>query len=117
MVKKECFGYDESPYNPGKYVIEIKHENLPLKGTRGSYNILCARLMNLSYPQYLRMCRDQFGAEIVGKGHLYPVAYFKKDKLLFQFVKLLNARANLALLDRGLEEEKDIHNERDFTKV
>ena len=31
MVKKECFGYDESPYNPGKYVIEIKHENLPLK--------------------------------------------------------------------------------------
>ena len=37
MVKKECFGYDESPYNPGKYVIEIKHENLPLKGTKGSY--------------------------------------------------------------------------------
>lgn len=99
-MKKECFIYEESPYNPGKYVIGLRHENMPLTYTTGSYNLLAARLLNLTYPQYLRMCRDLIGAEIIGKGHKYPIAYFKKDKLLFQLVKLLNARANLALLER-----------------
>ena len=99
-MKKECFFYEESPYNPGKYVISLNHDNMPLFFLRGSYNLLPARLLNLSYPQYLRMCRDLIGAEIIGKGHKYPVAYFKKDKLLFQLVKLLNARANLALIER-----------------
>ena len=99
-MKKECFFYEESPYNPNKYIIKLNYENMPLKFTIGSYNLLAARLLNLSYPQYLRMCRDLLNAEIIGKDKKYPVAYFKKDKLLFQLVKLLNARANLALLER-----------------
>ena len=103
MEKKEFFYYEESPYNPGKYIIKIRHENLPLSKTKGSYNLIFARLMNLSYAQYLRFCRDQLGAEIVGKGHLYPIAYFKKDKLLFQFVKLLNARASMILFNEKKE--------------
>ena len=54
----------------------------------------------LSYPQFLRMCRDCFGAEIIGKDSIYPVAYFKRGKEMDALIELLNARANLVLWER-----------------
>jgi hypothetical protein len=56
--------------------------------------------MGLTYAQYLRMCRDCFGAEIIGKGSNYPVAYFKFSKGLNDLIEQLNARANLVLWER-----------------
>ncbi len=103
------FGYDESPYYKGKFVIKINHKNLPIERTEGSYNILMARVMNLTYASYLRMCRDQLGAEIIGKGHLYPIAYFDKNKIFLQFIELLNRRMEYILLER--EEVKDFEKE------
>ena len=101
-VKKECFKLEESPYQPGKWVICPIHENFHLEGmpNGGSYNIICARLMNLTYAQYLRFCRDILGAEIFGKKTMYPVAYFHRSAAVQQFVKLLNNRANLVLWER-----------------
>jgi hypothetical protein len=46
------------------------------------------------------MCRDCFGAEIIGKGSKYPVAYFKLSKGLNDLIEQLNARANLVLWER-----------------
>ena len=100
MTRVECFVIEESPFNPGKWVITPKHENFLLKSTTGSFNIICARLMNLSYAQYLRFCRDVVGGEIVGKGHKYPVVYFQRGERLQAFVRLLNTRANLVLWER-----------------
>ena len=56
--------------------------------------------MGLSYAQYLRMCRDCFGAELMGKGMYYPTAYFNKTAELSALVDFLNARANLILWQR-----------------
>ena len=56
--------------------------------------------MGLTYPQYLRMCRDCFGAEIIGKDSMYPVAYFKRSKELDALIDNLNARANMVLWER-----------------
>ena len=100
MNNVEVFGIEESPYNPGKWLISIKHENFLLKHTTGSFNIICARLMNLSYAQYLRFCRDMVGGEISGKGHKYPVVYFQRGERLQAFVRLLNSRANMVLWER-----------------
>lgn len=100
MKKVKCFEYDESVTQPGKYIIRPIHDNFCLKHTEGSYNVICARVMGLSYAQYLRMCRDCFGAELVGKGSLYPIAYFKKTNELLALVEHLNARANLILWER-----------------
>lgn len=102
--KVECFIIEESMSVPGKAVISPVHEKFYLNGISkegGSYNIICARLMGLSYAQYLRFCRDCLGAEITGKGHLYPVAHFPRGAVLYQFVKLLNNRANLILWERN----------------
>lgn len=102
------FNYEESPYNKGKYVITINHDMLPIKSTSGSFNVICARFMCLSYASYLRMCRDLFGATIVGKNSLYPVAYFDRNEGLMVLLKLLNKRAEFFLYrkDHPYEIEK-----------
>lgn len=100
MTKKEYFFIEESPYNPGKWLIKAKYEDFYCKHTYGSYNILEARLMNLTYAQYLRFCRDILGATIIGKGNKYPVAYFQRNGNLSAFVRLLNTRANLIVWNR-----------------
>ena len=100
MKKIKCFEREESASYPGKYLIKPVYDNFHLTGTEGSYNVICARVMGLSYAQYLRMCRDCFGAEIIGKGHLYPIAYFPLSNHLRALIDDLNARANLILWER-----------------
>ena len=100
MNKVKVFYRDESVYHPGKWMIRPVQDNFHLDSTEGSFNIICARLMGLTYPQYLRMCRDCFGAEIAGKNSYYPVAYFKRSKELDALIDNLNARANLVLWER-----------------
>jgi hypothetical protein len=100
MTKVEYFKLEESAARPGKYTICMDFEKLPPMRTNGSYNILFARLMNLSYAQYLRFCRDMIGAEISGKNTVYPVAYFSKTINTVAFVRLLNSRMNLVMWER-----------------
>ena len=113
MKKVKCFEYVESASYPGKYLISPVHDNFYLKTTEGSFNVICARLFNLSYAQYLRMCRDCFGAEIVGKGNKYPIAYFKRGEELKALIELLNARANFVLWER---EHPDYEKHEEYVK-
>lgn len=90
--------YEESPYNKGKYIISLHHEQFPFAdGTSGSYNVFLARLAGLSYADFLRMCRDEFGAKIIGKNKLYPVAYFNFGEGLSALTKWLDTRAKYIL--------------------
>ena len=100
MTKVKCFIRDESASHPGKWIVRPVSDNFHLNSTSGSFNVICARLFNLDYPQYLRMCRDCFGAEIIGKNSMYPVAYFKRSNELDALIDNLNARANLVLWER-----------------
>lgn len=99
-MKKEYFYLDEYPIQNEHYTIRANFDNFNLKYTTGSYNIIPARVMGLSYAQYLRMVHDELGAEIIGKGHKYPVAIFKKSKEVSQFIKLLNTRAEAIIQDK-----------------
>lgn len=100
MKKIKVFSREESTSYPGKYIIRVDLDKFHLDYTEGSYNVICARLMGLTYAQYLRMCRDCFGAEIIGKGSVYPVAYFKLSEKLTDLIDGLNARANFILWER-----------------
>lgn len=100
MKKVKVFSREESVSYPGKYIIRVDLDKFHLDYTEGSYNVICARLMGLTYAQYLRMCRDCFGAEIIGKGSAYPVAYFKLSEKLKDLIDGLNARANFVLWER-----------------
>ena len=59
---------------------------------KGSYNVMPARLLHLTYAQYLRYCRDRLGAELIGKNHKYVMAYFNNDKNVNALIDLLNTR-------------------------
>lgn len=113
MKKIKVFYRDECPNQPGKYMIRADLDKFHLEYTDGSYNIIRARLMGLTYAQYLRMCRDEFGAEIIGKGDLYPVAYFKPSQGLNDLIDQLNARANFVLWER---EHPDFEEHAEYVK-
>lgn len=100
MKKEKIFYRDESATQPGKYMIRANLDKFYLLSTEGSYNIIGARLMGLTYAQYLRMCRDEFGAEIIGKGSSYPYPVFKLSQGLQDLIDQLNVRANLVLWER-----------------
>ena len=100
MKKIKVFYRDECPNQPGKYMIRADLDKFYLEHTEGSFNIIGARLMGLTYAQYLRMCRDCFGAEIIGKNSQYPFVIFKRSKELDDLINQLNARANLVLWER-----------------
>ena len=113
MTKVKCFIRDESASHPGKWIVRPVLDNFHLDSTSGSFNVICARLFNLDYPQYLRMCRDCFGAEIIGKNSMYPVAYFKRSKELDALIDNLNARANFVLWER---EHPDFEEHAEYVK-
>ena len=101
MTKVEYFVLEESPSRPGKYTIRLDFDKFLSKlSTSGSFNLLPARLLNLSYAQYLRFCRDIIGGEITGKNTIYPVVHFSKTMTTNAFVRLLNSRMNLVVWER-----------------
>ena len=90
---EKYFYLDESPIYKNKYIIRLNHDKFLFPtGTSGSYNVFIARVLNLSYADYLRYSRDRLGAELVGKQSRYVVAYYDKNQTTEAFVKLLNKR-------------------------
>lgn len=60
MVK--IFSVEEIHYQKGLFRLVVDSEKLEFSNMRGSWYVLPARLLNLNYPTYLRMCRDLYGA-------------------------------------------------------
>lgn len=101
MNKTICFIKEESCYYPGKWIIRPVLDKFYLSYTTGSYMIIEARLLGVNYANFLRICRDVFGATIIGKNSKYPVAYFNNDEKLKLLLDILNTRANLVLWERN----------------
>lgn len=56
----------------------------------GSYNIIEARVLGFSYPNYLRFVRDNYNATLKGNAG-YSYAIYKNRNDCYDIVKLLNA--------------------------
>lgn len=61
---------------------------------RGSYNLLAARLFGLSYADYLRMVRDNYGAVLNGREG-YIIFTIQDKTQAEKLVKELNRRWNI----------------------
>lgn len=102
MAMKKYFYLEESPYMPGYSMVYANLDEMPFpNGTTGSYNLLPARLLGLSYPNYARFARDVLGAQVMGRGECYPRIYFRATSEVQQFLKLLNARMEMVMYDRS----------------
>ncbi len=90
---KKYFYLDESPFYKNKYVIQLNHDLFLFpNGTSGSFNVIVARVLNLTYADYLRYARDKLGAELIGKNKRYVMAYFENNQATMALIKLLNTR-------------------------
>lgn len=99
---KRHFYLQNSPVYQDKYVIHFDspREYFP-KGTDGSYDVFIARLLNLSYPDYLRWARDRLGADLVGKNKKYITVLFNGNNSTVQiFLKVLNKRFEYIINER-----------------
>ena len=103
---EKYFYLEESPIYKNKYIIRLNHDKFLFPtGTSGSYNVFIARVLNLSYADYLRYSRDRLGAELVGKQSRYVVAYYDKNQTTEAFVKLLNKRMEYSMHEHSFPYE------------
>ena len=91
---KNVFFFEESMAYPNKFFIKPNPSYLPKHMMGGSYAVLEARLMMLSWPDYLRLCRDVYGGELIGKGQLFVVSYFLDKNIARPLLNELNRRIN-----------------------
>lgn len=92
-LMEKYFYLDTSPLYTNKYVIRMNHDKFLFpNGTKGSYDVFIARLLNLTYVDYLRYVRDRIGAELVGKKSKYISTYYDLNETTKAFVALLNKR-------------------------
>jgi hypothetical protein len=106
MKTLKIFKAEKSAIHQNKWIITIDHDNFYCKSTIGSYHVLEARVMGLSYANYLRMCRDIYHAEVIGKGSLYPVAYFTYCSDASEVVRQLNIRATAIVWNKEHPDNK-----------
>lgn len=99
---KRYFYLHNHPAYQDKYSIyfNFPDEYFP-KGTNGSYDVFIARLLGLSYPDYLRYARDRLGAELIGKNKRYITVLFNYNNSTVQiFIQLLNKRMEYIINER-----------------
>ena len=102
MRVRQYYHLEECVSNPGKYLIHLNFDEptLPRMFTAGSYNVLMARLFNMSYPDFLRFCRDRYGADIQGRKCMYPLPVFENNAKTMELVKMLNERMTIVVEER-----------------
>lgn len=88
---KQFFYADESS-TPGKYMVRLDFSKIDVVPMKGSITVFEAHILGLHYADYLRLCRDEFGAEIIGKGHMYPIIYFPTSAAAAKLAIFLNKR-------------------------
>lgn len=96
------FYLEDSPYLETWSTLRPQIEKMPFpNGTKGTYGLLVARLLGLSYGEYMRFARDVLGAQVIGKGEKYPRVYFRSTPEVQQFMKLLDKRMEMIMYDRA----------------
>lgn len=82
------FGIELSPYS-NKYFITMGDDIREYFYGVNSYSIAPARVLNMSYPEYLRFARDEYNGTIVGKTG-FPIVYFDSKQDIVKLQSLLN---------------------------
>lgn len=83
------FKLDEKPGLKGYKILSFV--GFEYYKTDGSYGVLPARLLHMTYPQYLDFCEQKLGAKVIRKFNAkYVSIYFPESAELKNFLKVLN---------------------------
>lgn len=87
--------------NGGVFWVKIEEledlKRLPFKNPSGSFNVLKARLLGLSYGDFLIAVRNNFNATLKGRDGGIIVEFFQKIEDAKKFCSFLNERLNKVL--------------------
>ncbi len=82
------------------YMVRLNEiDGLSFVQPRGSYNILKARLFDISYPNFLRMAKANYGAQLKGRKGII-IEFFTDKAQADKLCKALNTRLNQVLVIR-----------------
>lgn len=100
------YNVEQSPYSTkGEYFIQFKEiATKYFTPMKGSFNVLNARLFNLSFPQYLRYISEEYNAHIIGKS-IYPIIYFENEQDAKNLANELDKRLLYVLKHCGRKQE------------
>ena len=79
--------------NPsGKYYVKlVNYKEVPgFMHKGGSLILIESGILNMRYDDFLRMCRDIYGGELIGKNWCYPSVQFKTENDAWKLCNLLN---------------------------
>ena len=100
------FSIDEHMHYKGQYKMHIAieaYDEMCLKGpVNASFNTLAARLLCMDYPSFLRMIRQDYGAELHGKTGKYISYSFTDKTKANELAKELNERWNVLLSKKSI---------------
>ena len=100
------FSIDEHMHYKGQYKMHIAMEAYDEMCSEGpvnaSFNTLAARLLCMDYPSFLRMIRQDYGAELHGKTGKYISYSFTNKTKANELAKELNKRWNILLSKKSI---------------
>lgn len=81
---------EENPH--GSYYVKLVNYHLVpgYMHLGGSLILIASGILNMSYSDYLRMCRDVYNGELIGKNWVYPSVRFKNESDAWRLCNLLN---------------------------
>lgn len=86
----QYFMPEENPHN-GYYVKLVNYQEIPgFRHEGGGLILIQSGILNMRYDDFLRMCRDVYHGELIGKNFVYPNVSFKNEKDALALCKLLN---------------------------
>lgn len=91
----KAFFLDEVPWQAEGYIISNNFNEIEMPMINTSYQLLQARLVGMTYSQYLDFCRECLGAQVVRhKRAKYASVYFKDTPDVKKFIDILNQNFN-----------------------
>lgn len=100
-MRANYFYFDPKPGMEGFQVLQNHLDELEWFSTSGSIGVLPARLLHMTYPEYLDFCKRKLGAMVeYGNNTKYAAVYFRKNKPTEIFLDKINVEFNWALKAR-----------------
>lgn len=88
-----AFFLDQLPWSEDEYIISNHFDEIEMPMIKTSYQLLKARLVGMTYKEYLEFCRDSLGARvIINHNHKWSSVYFKDTPNVRKFVGILNTK-------------------------
>lgn len=88
-----AFFLDEIPWQPDRYIISNHFDEIETPMIHTSYQLLQARLVNMTYKEYMEFCRDSLGAEVMKQpNQRWAAIHFKDTPDVRKFVGILNTK-------------------------